>query len=408
MSDEMRIISLTAENVKRLKVVRIHPDGSLVVVGGKNGAGKSSVLDSIMAALGGGSAVPEHPVRNGQDKAFVEVDLGDLVVRRSFTAAGGSTLKVSNKDGMVYPSPQKMLDALVGKISFDPLQFSRMAPKDQVSTLKDITGLDFTELDRQHQTIYDTRREENRHIASLKAKIDGITVPDGTPDDDVNVGAIAEELQLHTSFNAAILSMSGDRDRLARDIGNLEAELERCRGNLAKCDEYLAANQPVDVSGNKAAIEAAQDTNRRVSLKRQKAAMVKELAESTNAVASMTERLDQIAGEKVKMIHDAKMPISDLTFGGAGVWYQGVPFEQASQAEQLRVSVAIGLAANPKLKVLLVRDGSLLDEDNLATIAEMAEQAGAQVWLERVGAGAEVSVLMEDGEVADASASVAP
>ena len=49
----MKIVSLEAENYKRLKAVEITPDGNMVVIGGRNAQGKSSVLDAIWAALGG-------------------------------------------------------------------------------------------------------------------------------------------------------------------------------------------------------------------------------------------------------------------------------------------------------------------------------------------------------------------
>ena len=71
----------------------------------------------------------------------------------------------------------------------------------------------------------------------------------------------------------------------------------------------------------------------------------------------------------------------------------------AEVAEQLRVSAAMGLAMNPTVKVLLIRDGSLLDDDSMKMLAEMADAAGGQVILERVGKGAECSVIIEDGMV---------
>ena len=84
-----------------------------------------------------------------------------------------------------------------------------------------------------------------------------------------------------------------------------------------------------------------------------------------------------------------------MTFGS-------LPFSQASSSEQLRVSVAIGLALNPKLKVLLIRSGNLLDDDSLKAVAAQAEAAEAQVWVEWVTANAEgVSVMIEDGRVAE-------
>ena len=87
-----------------------------------------------------------------------------------------------------------------------------------------------------------------------------------------------------------------------------------------------------------------------------------------------------------------------------GVTYGDVPLEQASSSEQLRVSVAIGLALNPKVKVLLVRNGNMLDDDGVRALGEMAEAAGAQVWMEWVTANADgVTVMIEDGTVAHAA-----
>jgi ABC-type lipopolysaccharide export system ATPase subunit len=81
------------------------------------------------------------------------------------------------------------------------------------------------------------------------------------------------------------------------------------------------------------------------------------------------------------------------------VLYQGVPLAQVSSAERIRVSFAIAIAKNPKLRVVLLKDGPLLDEKSLAMVAEMAEEADVQVWVERVGRGP-VGVLIQDGEVA--------
>jgi hypothetical protein len=70
------------------------------------------------------------------------------------------------------------------------------------------------------------------------------------------------------------------------------------------------------------------------------------------------------------------------------------------QRGAIKISVAIGFALNPKLKILLIRDGSLLDDDNMKVVAEMAAAAGAQIWMERVGTDEHTSVVIEDGHVA--------
>jgi len=50
---------------------------------------------------------------------------------------------------------------------------------------------------------------------------------------------------------------------------------------------------------------------------------------------------------------------------------------------------------------LLIRGGNLLDDDSLKLVAEQAEAADAQVWVEWVTADAkDVQVMIEDGRVA--------
>ena len=113
----------------------------------------------------------------------------------------------------------------------------------------------------------------------------------------------------------------------------------------------------------------------------------------------LTEAMEARTKAKENAISRATMPIPALGFGDGLVLYQGIPFEQASSAEQLRVSTAIAMAANPKLKVIRITDGSLLDSDSLAMLHAMAEENGFQVWLEVVSDSKNIGVVISDGEV---------
>ena len=66
-----KIITLSAENFKILKAVEIHPSGEMIEICGRNGNGKSSVLDVITSALCGAEAIPDAPVRHGKTKAEI-------------------------------------------------------------------------------------------------------------------------------------------------------------------------------------------------------------------------------------------------------------------------------------------------------------------------------------------------
>jgi ABC-type histidine transport system ATPase subunit len=93
------------------------------------------------------------------------------------------------------------------------------------------------------------------------------------------------------------------------------------------------------------------------------------------------------------------MPIDGLSFDAGNITFNNIPFEQCSSSEQLRVSVAMGLAMNPELRLLLIHDGSLLDSDNLQMISDMAQAADTTILIECVGEGQECSIIIEDGSV---------
>ncbi len=101
---------------------------------------------------------------------------------------------------------------------------------------------------------------------------------------------------------------------------------------------------------------------------------------------------------KSAAISTAKFPVPGLSFGDDGVLFNGIPFNQASSAEQLRVSFAIAASMKPKLPVILIKDGSLLDDHSMDLLRELAREYDAQCWIERVGAD-DVGIVLEEGEV---------
>ena len=80
--------------------------------------------------------------------------------------------------------------------------------------------------------------------------------------------------------------------------------------------------------------------------------------------------------------------------------FNGVLLEQASAAEQLRISAAIGAALNPKLRIMLLRDGSLLDQQSMTLLEKFASETDTQIWIERVAdEPGGVGIYIEEGEV---------
>ena len=198
-----RIVQLQAENVKKIRVVEITPQGSLVVIGGDNAEGKSSVLDSIAMAIGGKDEAPAQPVRRGAKKARIVLDLGDIIVQRTFTAAGGTGLKVTNKDGASYASPQAILDSLTTRVTFDPLAFLLQKPPQQAATIRALSGVDFAPLDAERKKAFDERTNVSRDADSARARLAKLPNYPDAPDEPVTSGAVLKDLNAAMARNAA-------------------------------------------------------------------------------------------------------------------------------------------------------------------------------------------------------------
>ncbi len=394
----MKIIALEAENVKHLKVVNIKPDGSLVVIGGDNEQGKTCVLDAIEYALSGAGSVPPKPIRIGQKKARVVLDLGEIEVIRIFTEKG-TNLTVKNKDGATFASPQAMLDKLVGELTFDPLEFSKMDTKKQSEVLKKLVGLDFDKMNAKYKNLFDQRAVVNRQGKETKANLDSMDKHDGMPDTEVSIKELGEKYSKALEHNQQILR---SRDMLRTEKEELE-QLEKRVVDLKKSIKQklkgLTGIEEIDAKSLHVQMGEAENLNTKIR-ENQASFMVNEkLLELREQSKSLNTQMGKITDDKAKFLAKAKFPIEGLAIDDDGVTFEGIPFVQCSSAQRIRISVAIGLAMNPKLRVLLIREGSLLDSKNLAAIAEMATKANAQIWIERVSRGKECSVIIENGEI---------
>lgn len=417
-----KIIRLVASNVKRLTAVDITPDpgASTVIVGGRNAQGKTSCLDAIAMALGGGAQIPGKPVRRGASKARIELDLGDLQVVRTFTASGGSQLEVRGKDGAKLKSPQAVLDRLCSRIAFDPLEYSRMKATDQADVLRELVGLDTAQLDADRKSVFDRRTDAKREAAALKSRLDQMPSAEA-PAEEVSVSALVAELQNRADQLTGKTVLETSVRQTADAEGRANAEFVRARAALQRaeddCNVAHAAHaaaleklseypEPLPIDEVKQQLAGAEVTNRSVRSAKERAKVSEDLRRAAKIVANFSAELDQYDEAKRAATAAVEFPIPGLSFGeDGGVLLNGLPLDQASSAEQLRCSVAMGLALHPELKVLLVRDGSLLDGESLAMVAELAAEAGGQVWVERVSEdGAGCSVVIEDGHVAGAEA----
>jgi DNA repair ATPase RecN len=411
---DMKIIKLIAENVKGLKAIEITPDGNFQIIGGKNGQGKSSVLDSIWLALGGKDAAKatDKPIRNGEETAFATVDLGDIVVTRKWKGET-TTLEVKSKDGAKYSSPQGMLDKLIGNLSFDPLSFANQDEKKQKATLQELVGINFDKLDIERKGWYEERTFNNVSAKKLEGALSEMTPPNGAPDEEVSASDIISEL------NAAQDVISANASN-RRELEALRANAMQAKNEITELEERLAAKKAAyeqlkasgealktevellvdpDTTNIQEKLQTVESTNSKVRAAKEYRRIEKEIKSYKEASDFLTKKMQEIDQTKLDTLQSAAFPITGLSLDENGITFNGIPFKQCSAAERLKVSMAMAIAINPQLRVIRILDGSLLDSDNLKLIEEMAKEKDYQVWVEVVDSSGTMGITIENGEI---------
>lgn len=396
MADAMRVIELRVENFKRLRAVQVQPDAHVVTVTGANGQGKTSLLDAVWFALVGRAGSGQQLVRQGESRAVVQVNLGDLIVTRTWTQKSGTgNLTVTSADGTKYPTPQSVLDQLIGQLTFDPLAFASADEKQQLSMLLSVVKLPFdpNDIARQRQLAYDERTVVNREVKRFQVALDSLPpAPAGAPDDEIPVSQIGEEY--------AQLSQKLQRyQQLQQRYADLQRELQAVYAEGVALKNELPANPEEHIAQLGEQLRTADAVNLAVRQKRERSRILEERTRVSAAADALTKRIEELDRTKRDGIRSAEMPVSGLSFDENGVLFNGVPFKQASQAERLRTSVAIAMAMNPNIRIIRITDGSLLDSHNMEIIRGLAATNDFQVWIERVDETGTYGIIIEDGTV---------
>lgn len=412
----LKIIQFTGENIKRLKAVQITPKGNLVTIAGKNRQGKTSILDAIWYALAGAKNIQDDPIRHGEDHAEIVLKIGSgpaaikYVLTREFdrTAPGSKNqftteLKLETAAGATIKKPQQILDDLIGAISFDPLMFARSDKKTQFNTLRPFVAYNFEAHDIDHDADYANRTDINREVLRLKSEAAGIEIPDEAPD-RIDTADLLQKMQQAGERNSRNAQLRTRRASMLATIESKKAEIARIQAEISDYEDQVSAIpkelEDIDVSEMRQRIQSANDTNAKADLVDRHAALMEDAQIQKARSDALTARIDAREAKKNAAIAAAKMPVPGLGFGQGFITLNGVPFEQGSDAEQLRASIAIAMAMNPELRVIRVRDGSLLDEDSMKMLEQMCEEHDFQCWLEKVSSDEPSGFIIEDGLVA--------
>jgi hypothetical protein len=424
-AEHMHIDRVYVRAIQAAREIEIISAGhDLVELAGPNESGKSTTIDAVTYALCGAAGVNPDALRHGEEDGEVTVEMGDYTVTRKFSSRGKGrlTIRPSGK--------QRDLDALYSAFSFAPLDIATRRPGESaaafrgrvVDALQKLAGPAFISalamVDDEIAGAEETRRDAKRDLQRAGI-LQPVAKPAAPPEDTADIQV---QLQVARNHNRRQREQSLKIDDRARRVGecernvqNLRLEIQALQESLANAEAELAGFVAMDIAppepehdeqafvdrlSDVAAAQVAQSRWEDYQREMEKRAA---LARGANTAEGQVQthraaRADLIAG--------ADLPLPGITWDADGVYLDGTAWEQLSTGRRWCTAIDLAIAKQEqegtRLRVLFIREGSLIDSKNFEAITETARAKGYQVWVESVSAHTDTAFEIEDGRVVNA------
>lgn len=410
----IKINALQVENVKRVKAVALEPSANgLTVIGGKNGQGKTSVLDAIAWALGGDRYRPSNAEREGSTlPPHIKLELSNgLTVERS---GKNSALKVVDTTGK--RSGQQLLNEFVEQLAIDLPRFLRASNHEKADTLLQVIGVgdQVRSLEVKEKEVYNRRHMIGQEADRKRKYADELPHYPAAPNEPVSASQLIRQQQ-------DILARNGENQRkrmranqIEHEYGRTAAHVSLLRSQLADAEKQLQQLEADLAIAQKDALDLQDESTDEIERSLQEIEQIniqvrancdREKAEQDAAhyaqqYQDLTKELEEIRHDKYALLDSAKLPLPGLSVEDGELTYNGKKWDCMSGADQLIAATAIVRAINPKCGFVLLDKLEQLDADTLLSFGSWLEEQGLQAIATRVSTGPECSIIIEDGFVA--------
>ena len=282
----MNVTKIKIKNLFGIKEYEM--DGKSLELSGKNGVGKSSVIDAIRYALTNKST-REYIVRQGETEGeiIVETDTGLMIDRKARTAM--ADYKSVKQNGLEVKSPESFLREIFTPLQLNPVEFMHLDAKQQNAQILDMIEFPWNmdtirewfgeipswvnyeqnilavlnDIQAENGLYFQNRQDINRDIRNKRAFIEeiGASIPVGYDVEKwekAEVGAIYKEIERKQKENQyiqrakqilenrdnKIRKFEADREismaALNTEISNREAQIEK---DIIRLQEQIKALQ---------------------------------------------------------------------------------------------------------------------------------------------------------------------
>jgi hypothetical protein len=413
LPETIKIETIAIDGYKGLRQFRLDPEGKSVEFSGKNGQGKSSVIEGLWVTLTGKDA-PGVAINKEGVSASVVVGLTSGHTAKLRWTGAGKKLIVEGPDGEPVKAPARFLETLIGQISCDPFDFARQRPGEQKAFLQALLKLDFSDIEARKATALSEKRDLDAEDVQISRNLEDLVDAHPTERVDVDELLLAQEhrnARIHATEKAkctleavdleiparrqSLESIETERARLLRELASLkereDASLVASGATQDRKEKGLqiVADLETEVAGlidPSEAIRNAGETNKASDAWDKRLKLTEDQKTLAVAQGVNAKKLKDLESEREQRLFSAKFPVEGLSFSSDGVLFRGLPFDESNQctSDIIKVGVGIAIAQNPRTKIIRIGSGERLDSESRAKVLKTISAYGFQAFIEVV------------------------
>lgn len=391
-----------------------------VIIRGRNGSNKSSVIEAIRSIARGGHDATL--LRNGSEEGeVVFVTDDDVRARRRITEAS-STLTVTDPVRGKISKGQSYIESIIDAVSIDPIAFITAQPNKRAEILLETIPLELSddqrkslraagakveELDaRTHpiealakirKRIFETRTDVNRNVKEKLASITQLreSLPQGFGETNYEEEAARVDRELQALDGSREKLLAAIEEACTTELASLNVEYNRELEALkakysAKIEETKATRDT-----SKAKINADIDPQH-IAL-REQLAVIRTKAEETGRARHIAQQIEQFEEQRMRSATESeKLTASLETIDGikdallhelpAGlevrdkiIYKDGIVFDRLNTAQKIALAIELmkyRVKARNTMPLILLDGAEALDTESLAILEKGMIDAG--------------------------------
>lgn len=381
--------------------------GDWNVIGGFNGNGKSSFVESILTAVlwqkffWKWSIPPASLVKSGQDKAIINMSMKwkdiEIIIERVFkkwTAkkpTGETTLEATINGEKIS---QASLDTLLTNLTIDPLALRNLSITDQIKEIKATLWLDTVEIDAKIKKQEEVAKESRVYDKQAKAIYENSII--GWIPEKIEEKSMSELLEKRKIFDELNQKMfeyktkKSDIETLQEQLENLQKRIESENEKLLEIkNEWISIKKKVteqwlttleELDQQIEEIEGHNNKSKKYQeYLKQKDYVLKAWKDLENEV----KELEILRKQRTELIANSNIPkymeISDELW----ILVDWIEYKLLNTAKKIEVAIDLIIISWSPLRMIRIENGWELDTKTLEKIKDKVIENWFQIFVER-------------------------